>query len=179
MLEFPPIKDIAPPIEPPAAAVLPWLWWLLVAFFALLLLSTLFLWLRSAARRWALPSLPGKPLKRALQDLAALRQRAPSLSAQHFAAQLSHILRTFLHRHSGVLAHFATSPEILGDRPGPDRPPPPPAIAAFRHVLSATDALKYGPPAPLPPDKASALLDDAAAAIQAAAAPPSPPLSAP
>ena len=175
MLEFPPIKDIAPPIEPAATAALPWLWWLGAAILALLLLTGLFLALRAAARRWSLPALPLPPENQALRDLDALRHRAPSLSPENFAAQLSHILRTFLHRHSGILAHFATSPEILGDRPSPSLPPPPPAVAAFRAVLHASDTLKFGPPSPSDPASSTALLDAARTAIQAAAAAPIPP----
>ncbi len=182
MLEFPKIRDIAPPVEPSASLVLPWMWWAAAAGLAILLLAGLFLWLRSAGRRVALPGLPARPDKLATQALAALRQAAPQLSADDFAARLSEIVRTFLHRQTGVLARYATSPEILGDRPRPNQPPPPPVIAAFREVLTASDALKYGPTAVDRTVQTNALIDSALAAVKAAslvevapAFPPAPP----
>lgn len=172
MLEFPPIRDIASPAEPEAAAHLPWLWWAGAAVLALILLAALALWLRAAGRRMALPGLPARPEKTAVRALHALRQAAPRLGAEAFAAQLSDILRTFLHRQTGIMAHFATSPEILGDRPRPDQPPPLPLMAAFREVLIASDALKYGPPQADRSLQTDALIDSALAAVRAAVTPP-------
>ena len=168
MLEFPEIRDIAPPVEPSAADVLPWMWWVAAGVLAVLLLVGMFLWMRSVGRRIALPGLPARPDKLAAQSLEVLRQAAPKLSADDFAARLSEILRTFLHRQTGVLARFATSPEILGDRPRADQPPPPPVIAAFREVLTASDALKYGPATTDRAVQTDALIDSALAAVKAA-----------
>jgi hypothetical protein len=94
--------------------------------------------------------------------LESLRLAAPKLGADDFAAKLSEIIRTFLHRQTGVLARYATSPEILGDRPRADQPPPPPVIAAFR------DALKYGPTVADRTVQTDALIDSALAAVKAA-----------
>lgn len=168
MLEFPEIRDIAPPVEPTASVVLPWIWWAAAGMLAVLLLAGLFLWMRSVSRRIALPGLPAPPDKLAAQALEALRQVAPKLSADDFAARLSEIVRTFLHRQTGMLARFATSPEILGDRPHADQPPPPPVIAAFREVLTASDTLKYGPMVADRTVQTDALIDSALAAVKAA-----------
>ena len=178
VLEFPPIRDIAPPVEPEAAATMPLIWWVAASVLAGLLLVGLFLWMRSVGRRLTLPGLPPQPEKLAVRALESLRQAAPKLGAEAFAAQLSEILRTFLHRQTGVLARFATSPEILGDRPRADQPPPPPVIAAFREVLTASDALKYGQGSADRTVKTDALIDSALVAVRAAAAPP-PPISPP
>lgn len=169
VLEFPQIRDIAPPVEPSSAIMLPWMWWAAAAVLAVLLLAGLFFWLRSLGRGIALPGLPARPDKLAAQALETLRQAAPQLGAEEFAARLSEIVRTFLHRQTGVLARYATSPEILGDRPRPDQPPPPPVIAAFREVLTAGDALKYGPPVADRAVQTDALIDSALAAVKAAA----------
>ena len=169
MLEFPEIRDIAPPVEPTASAVLPWMWWAAAGMLAVLLLAGLFLWMRSVSRRIALPGLPPPPDKLAARALEALRQVAPRLSADDFAARLSEIVRTFLHRQTGILARFATSAEILGDRPCADQPPPPPVIKAFREVLTASDALKYGPAVADRTVQTDALIDSALAAVKAAA----------
>ena len=171
MLEFPPIRDIAPPVEPEAAATMPWIWWVAAGVLAVMLLAGLFLWMRSMGRRLALPGLPPRPEKLAVRALESLRLAAPKLGADDFAAQLSEIIRTFLHRQTGVLARYATSPEILGDRPRVDHPPPPPVIAAFREVLTASDALKYGPVTPDRTVQTDALIDSALIAVRAAAAP--------
>ena len=168
MLEFPPIRDIAPPVEPEAAATLPWIWWVAAGVLAVMLLASLFLWMRSVGRRLALPGLPPRPEKLAVRALESLRLAAPKLGADDFAAQLSEIIRTFLHRQTGVLARYATSPEILGDRPRADQPPPPPVIAAFREVLTASDALKYGPTVADRTVQTDALIDSALAAVKAA-----------
>ena len=178
MLEFPPIRDIAPPVEPEAAATMPWIWWVAAGVLAVMLLAGLFLWMRSVGRRLALPGLPPRPEKLAVRALESLRLAAPKLGADDFAAQLSEILRTFLHRQTGVLARYATSPEILGDRPRVDQPPPPPVIAAFREVLTASDALKYGPVTPDRTVQTDALIDSALIAVRAASAP-MPPASPP
>ncbi len=150
---------------------MPWIWWVAAGVLAGLLLAGLFLWMRSVGRRLALPGLPPGPGKVAVRALESLRQAAPSLGAEDFAARLSEIVRTFLHRQTGVLAHYATSPEILGDRPRTDQPPPPPVIAAFREVLTASDALKYGPVTPDRKVQTDALIDSALIAVRAAAAP--------
>lgn len=171
MLEFPPIKDIAPPVEPSAAAAVPWLWWAGVAVTSLLLLYSCFVWLQGVGRRAALPRLPARAEKRAIKELHALRKRGASLGADAFAAQLSDIIRTFLHRNMGVLARFSTSPEILGDRPRADQPPPPPAVAAFREVLTASDALKYGPQDNNRNAQTDSLIDAAISAVRAACNP--------
>ncbi len=168
MLEFPPIRDIAPPVEPEAATTMPWIWWAAAAVLAVVLLAGLFLWMRSVGRRLALPGLPPRPEKLAVRALESLRLAAPKLGADDFAAQLSEIIRTFLHRQTGVLARYATSPEILGDRPRADQPPPPPVIAAFREVLTASDALKYGPTVADRTVQTDALIDSALAAVKAA-----------
>lgn len=181
MLEFPPIRDIAPPVEPEAATTMPWIWWVAAAVLAVVLLAGLFLWMRSVGRRLALPGLPPRPVNLAVRALESLRLAAPKLGAEAFAAQLSEIVRTFLHRQTGVLARYATSPEILGDRPRADQPPPPPVIAAFRDVLTASDALKYGPVTPDRTVQTDALIDAALLAVRAAATPltPAPPPSLP
>lgn len=181
VLEFPPIRDIAPPVEPEAAATMPWIWWAAAAVLAVVLLAGLFLWMRSVGRHLALPGLPPRPVNLAVRALESLRLAAPKLGAEAFAAQLSEIVRTFLHRQTGVLARYATSPEILGDRPRADQPPPPPVIAAFRDVLTASDALKYGPVTPDRTVQTDALIDAALLAVRAAAAPltPAPPPSLP
>jgi len=171
VLEFPPIRDIAPPVEPEAAATMPWIWWVAAVVLAMVLLAGLFLWMRSVRRRLALPGLPPRPAKLAVRALESLRLAAPKLGAEAFAAQLSEIVRTFLHRQTGVLAHYATSPEILGDRPRADQPPPPPVIAAFRDVLSASDAMKYGPVTPDRTVQTDALIDSALIGVRAASAP--------
>lgn len=168
MLKFPEIRDIAPPVEPATSAVLPWMWWVAVGVLAVFLLAGLFLWMRSVGRRISLPGLPARPDKLAVKALEALRQAAPQLGADDFAVRLSGIVRTFLHRQTGVLARFATSPEILGDRPRADQPPPPPVTAAFREVLTASDALKYGPAAADRNVQTDALIDSALAAVKAA-----------
>jgi hypothetical protein len=115
-----------------------------------------------------LPGLPPQPEKLAVRALNSLRLAAPKLGADDFAAKLSEIIRTFLHRQTGVLARYATSPEILGDRPRADQPPPPPVIAAFREVLTASDALKYGPTVADRTVQTDALIDSALAAVKAA-----------
>lgn len=168
MLEFPEIRDIAPPVEPSAAVVLPWMWWVAACGLAVLLVLGLYLWMRSVGRRLALPGLPLRPDKMAAQSLEALRQVSPKLNADDFAARLSEIVRTFLHRQTGVLARFATSPEILGDRHRADQPPPPPVIASFRDVLTASDALKYGPTVADRTVQTDALIDSALAAVKLA-----------
>ena len=149
--------------------MLPWMWWVAAGALAIMLLAGLFLWMRAVSRRIALPKLPANPDKIAVQDLELLRQLAPRLSADDFAARLSEIVRTFLHRQTGVLAKFATSPEILGDRPRADQPPPPPAIPAFREVLTASDALKFGPTESGRAVQTDALIDSTLAAVKAAA----------
>lgn len=168
MLEFPKIRDIAPPVEPSAAVMLPWMWWVAAGVLAILLLAGLFLWMRAVSQRISLPKLPAQPDNIAVRALEALRQAAPTLSADDFAARLSEIVRTFLHRQTGVLAKFATSPEILGDRPRADQPPPPPMITAFREVLTASDALKYGPTESSRAVRTDALIDSTLAAVKAA-----------
>lgn len=168
MLEFPKIRDIAPPVEPSAAVMLPWMWWVAAGVLAILLLAGLFLWMRAVRQRISLPKLPAQPDNIAVRALEALRQAAPTLSADDFAARLSEIVRTFLHRQTGVLAKFATSPEILGDRPRADQPPPPPMITAFREVLTASDALKYGPTESSRAVRTDALIDSTLAAVKAA-----------
>jgi hypothetical protein len=155
-------------VEPEAAATLPWIWWVAAAVLAVMLLAGLFLWMRSMGRRLALPGLPPQPEKLAVRALNSLRLAAPKLGADDFAAKLSEIIRTFLHRQTGVLARYATSPEILGDRPRADQPPPPPVIAAFREVLTASDALKYGPTVADRTVQTDALIDSALAAVKAA-----------
>ena len=147
---------------------MPWIWWAAAAVLAVVLLAGLFLWMRSVGRRLALPGLPPRPEKLAVRALESLRLAAPNLGADDFAAQLSEIIRTFLHRQTGVLARYATSPEILGDRPRADQPPPPPVIAAFREVLTASDALKYGPTVADRTVQTDALIDSALAAVKAA-----------
>lgn len=125
MLEFPPIKDIAPPVEPSAAAMQPWMWWVAAGALVLVILIGLFFWMRAVGRRLALPALPPQPEALAIRELEALRKTAPGLDAAGFAAELSEIIRSFLHRQTGVLARYATSPELLGDRTRRDQPPPP------------------------------------------------------
>ena len=147
---------------------MPWIWWAAAAVLAVVLLAGLFLWMRSVGRRLALPGLPPQPEKLAVRALNSLRLAAPKLGADDFAAKLSEIIRTFLHRQTGVLARYATSPEILGDRPRADQPPPPPVIAAFREVLTASDALKYGPTVADRTVQTDALIDSALAAVKAA-----------
>ncbi len=146
------------------------MWWVAAGVLIVLLLAGLFLWMRSAGRRLALPGLPALPDKVAVRALESLRQSTPQLGPDAFAERLSDIVRTFLHRRTGVLAHFATSPEILGDRPRADQPPPPPVIAAFREVLTASDALKYGPVVADRKVQTDALIDSALAAVRAAVA---------
>lgn len=148
--------------------MLPWMWWVAAGVLAILLLAGLFLWMRAVSQRISLPKLPAQPDNIAVRALEALRQAAPTLSADDFAARLSEIVRTFLHRQTGVLAKFATSPEILGDRPRADQPPPPPMITAFREVLTASDALKYGPTESSRAVRTDALIDSTLAAVKAA-----------
>jgi hypothetical protein len=93
------------------------------------------------------------------------------MAADAFAAALSEIVRTFLHRQTGVLARYSTSPEILGDRRRDDRPPPLPSIEAFREVLTASDALKYGPAVADRKVQTDALIDTALSAVRAACRP--------
>lgn len=174
MPEFPVIKDIAAPIEPGTYAGLAWGWWVAAAVLALILLTLLGLWLRTAVRRPRLPALPGRPEKIALGELESLRRQAGSLSPEEFATRLSDIVRTFLQRQTGVLALYATSPEILGDRPQPGNPPPPPAMAAFRKVLLASDELKYGAPGADRSTQIHGLIDFAIEAVRLAALPPQP-----
>lgn len=174
MPEFPAIKDIAAPVEPGTYAGLAWGWWVAAALLALVLLTLLGLWLRTAMRRPRLPALPGRPEKIALGELESLRQQAGSLSAEEFATCLSGIVRTFLQRQTGVLALYATSPEILGDRPRAGDPPPPPAIAAFRDTLLASDELKYGAPRADRSSQIHGLIDSAMEAVRLAALPPQP-----
>ncbi len=154
--------------------MLPWMWWVVAGLLALMVLGSLWLWMRAAGRRLALPGLPPLPEKRAVRELEALRKVAPRLDAADFAAHLTEIIRTFLHRQTGVLARYATSPELLGDRPRRDLPPPPPVIATFREVLTASDTLKYGPATADRNVQTDALIDSALAAVRAVAAPPSP-----
>lgn len=175
MLEFPPIRDIAPPVEPSVSLGLPWMWWAAAGVLAVVLLLGLILWMRAAGRRLTLPGLPARPDKLAVKALESLRQEAPKLDAEAFAEQLSGIIRTFLTRQTGVLARYATSPEILGDRPRADRPPPPPVIAAFREVLTASDALKYGPVSADRTVQTDALIDSTLAAVKAASMVETPP----
>jgi hypothetical protein len=157
--------------------MLPWMWWVAAGLLSLVLLVGLWFWMRAAGRRLALPGLPPLPEKRAVRELEALRKDAPALEAADFAARLTEIVRTFLHRQTGVLARYATSPELLGDRPRRDQPPPPPVIAAFREVLTASDALKYGPAMADRKVQTDALIDSALSAVRAVAAPrvPAPP----
>lgn len=155
------------------------MWWAAAGVLALVLLGALGLWMRAAGRRLALPGLPAHPEKRAVRELEALRKAAPNLEAAGFAAQLTGIVRSFLHQQTGVLAHYATSPELLGDRPRRDRPPPPPVITAFREVLTASDALKYGPPMADRKPQTDALIDSALAAVKTVATPSVPPVPAP
>lgn len=172
MPEFPKIKDIAAPVEPVAQTAPPWLWWTGVAVLSLIVLAGLIFWIRSARRRVRFPGLPSLPEKMALQALESLRQRAESLSPESFADELSQTVRTFLQRQTGLLALYATSPEILGERPRPGEPPPPPAITAFREVLQASDAVKYGAPRADKLTHAGQLIDSAMAAVRLAALPP-------
>lgn len=166
VLEFPPIRDIAPPVEPTAGLLTPWAWWLAAALLGLLLITLLFIWFRAVGRRAGFPSLPPSPAHAAASQLESLRREAPALSADAFAAALSEIIRIFLQRQTGIPALFSTSPEILGDRPRPHEPPPPPALAAFRQLLTDSDALKYGPTGPDQSPQKDAIIDSALAAIQ-------------
>lgn len=177
MIRFPEIQDIAPPVEPVATPGTPWGWWVAIGALTLLglaLLTWLLLALKGRAR---FPGLPDRsPDQVALRAIAALRERVAdleggSLSPTEFANELSGVVRVFLHRQTGVLANFSTSPEILGDRRRAGQPPPPPAVAAFRRVLLECDRMKFG--GPDAPDAAAfaALLDDAAAAVRLASAP--------
>jgi len=167
-LEFPEIKDIAAPVEPPPVPVAPWIWWLAAGVLGMALLIGLFLWMRAVGRRMRIPGLPPSPEQVAVGALETLRQAAPGLAADEFAQKLSGIVRTFLHRQTGVLALFETSPEILGDRRSQHTPPPIPAIGAFRQVLTDSDALKYGPAVADRKVQTDALIDAALSAVRAA-----------
>lgn len=170
MPEFPEIKDIAAPVEPATQLITPWGWWIAASVLALVLLTLLFLWLRALSRRVSLPGLPSRPEKAALRELEVLRGQVETLSPQEMATRLSGVVRTFLQRQTGVLALYATSPEILGDRPRAGEPPPPPVVGAFRDVLQASDALKYGSPRN-PALQARELIDAAVQAVRLAALP--------
>ncbi len=170
-LEFPPIRDIVPPVEPPPVPWPVWIWWTGAGVLAVILLVGFWFWMRSLGRRLELPGLPAGPEKTATRALEVLRKSAPGMAADAFAAQLSEIVRTFLHRQTGVLARYSTSPEILGDRRRDDRPPPLPSIGAFREVLTASDALKYGPAVADRKVQTDALIDAALSAVRAAAHP--------
>ena len=170
-LEFPPIRDIVPPVEPPPVPLPVWIWWTGAGVLGVVLLIGFWLWMRSVGRRLELPGLPAGPEKTATRALEALRKSAPGMAADAFAAALSEIVRTFLHRQTGVLARYSTSPEILGDRRRDDRPPPLPSIEAFREVLTASDALKYGPAVADRKVQTDALIDTALSAVRAACRP--------
>ncbi|MES2708199.1 MAG: DUF4381 family protein [Verrucomicrobiota bacterium] len=176
MPEFPPIQDIAAPVEPVTQAGTAWGWWIAAVVLGLVILVSFFLWLRAFRRRVRLPALPSNPEKAALRELEALRGQADTLAPEEFATELSGVVRIFLQRQTGVLALYATSPEILGDRPRAGDPPPPPAIAAFREVLQASDALKYGAPHADLAHRTRELIDSAIHAVRLAALPPEMPV---
>lgn len=154
------------------------MWWVGAVVLTVLVVGLIWLWLRAMQRRLALPALPPLPQRIAEKALEALRQQAADLKPEVFAARLTDIIKTFLHRQTGVLARFATSPEILGDRISPDRPPPPPVISAFRKVLTDADALKYGPVHDRKV-QTDALIDSALEAVRIASTPRKPPVPPP
>lgn len=164
MIQFPDIADIRQP-EPPPAPDYTWLWWLGASLAAAGLLVWAIRGIRALRIRLQFPPLPGRPDRVALDAIAKLRTRLPELAPAALAEDLSAVIRVFLHRRTGVLANYSTSAEILGDRPRPDQPPPPPVVEKFRSVLVTCDEVRFAA-VPLSPTDAERLLDAAAAAVR-------------
>lgn len=166
MIPFPEIEKIAEPQAPAVEQVAAWWWWAGVAVLGLILLFVIAGILRAFFRRASLPGAPPRPEKVALREIKSLRRRAAVLSGADFGSELSGIVRSFLHRRMGMLAHFATTEEILGKSRRRDQVPPPPLAAAFTGVLEGCDALKFGSS---PADTRERLLAAAESAIHAVA----------
>jgi hypothetical protein len=143
-IPFPELEKIIEPQAPAAEQAVAWWWWVGAAVLALIVLVLVAWGLAAIFRRASLPAAPVRPEKVALREVRALRKRATQLSAPEFGAALSGIVRTYLHRRTGMLARYATTPEILGTTAGRRaQVPPPPPVKAFAGVLEACDAMKF------------------------------------
>jgi Domain of unknown function (DUF4381) len=172
MLPFPNIEDIAQPKAPDPPPGVDWGWWVAAVVLGLIALGLIIWLVRVLWKRSALPGAPALPEKLALRELKALGKSAGPLAAPEFAAALAGIVRSFLHRRTGLLAHYATTPEILGNAATVTAPPPP-LTAAFSSVLEACDAIKFGSGAA--PDRAVLIAQTEAAIEQVRRALSSPP----
>ena len=172
-----PFPDLEPILEPPPPGALggsgPALWWWLLAGIMGLLLLMFIVWaLIRWARRLGQPTLPPAAAREALRRLEALRRSPPSDPAM-LGAEVSALIRHYLDRCAGVMARYATTPELMG-RVRRHRPPPLPVVTCFDAVLEACDRLKFGVPAA---GAASELIAAAMAAVEASRAA-TPPVSA-
>jgi hypothetical protein len=144
MIPFPEIEKIAEPARPAADAAGAWWWWVAAVLAGLVLLGVAAGVMTAMVRRASLPGVPVKPEKLALRALKSLRRRAGELDGPAFGVALTEIVRTYLHRRTGMPARFATTEQILGRTRRPDDPPPPPPVVNFAPVLEGCDALKFG-----------------------------------
>ena len=170
MIPFPELETIVEPVAPGAAggtSAALW-WWLLAGVMVAVVLMLGWMWLRAVSRRLAVPGLPPEAAREALRRLEELgaRQNADGLVV---AGEVSEIIRHYLDRSTGVMARYATTPELMG-RVRRRVPPPLPAVAVFEGVLAACDRVKYGAGA----EERAALIASAVAAVEASRAAPLP-----
>ncbi len=142
--KFPDLEKISEPPRPLPDPVASW-WWVAGAIILGIILLGLLTWgIVVLIRRSSVPALPAGPEKGVLDGLMELRKQAAGMTPPVFGAALSGLVRSFLHRRTGMLARFATTEEILGKSRAADQAPPPPVVAAFSSILESCDAMKYG-----------------------------------
>lgn len=121
-----------------------WPWWMWALVLGAILGIAVQLYFLLRKERIVYP--PAPPLAShvlAMTLLEELRPKAASLSAQELAARVTEIIRTYLHRQFGILAHYSTTQEILAQRGDATTPPPAPAIRVFEDFLLRADSLSY------------------------------------
>lgn len=188
MPPFPELKDISPPTPPPFSSpeeVQALVWQVFGGVTVLLLLAAAWLWWRWSVRRAKAPPLPKRALDQLRDRLTAVQSQAATMAPAALGEEVSHAIRSYLHREHGLLARYRTTEELFGTSRGPrraDAPPPLPFLRPFAEVFPLCDTLKFagaatsGEPAARLIDRALAATEEVRLALASRVATPAPPL---